>query len=110
MVYSVELTFLGGASEVGASCTLLQVAGRTFLIDGGMRPAVREGQPRIPDLAMLDPHPPEALLITHAHIDPRALCCINGHVWIERSDQRQRSRMVNVGMGNKQCLWRMRTE
>lgn len=69
MVYSVELTFLGGASEVGASCTLLQVAGRTFLIDGGMRPAAREGQSQIPDLALLDSHPPEALLITHAHID-----------------------------------------
>jgi len=65
----VELTFLGGASEVGASCTLLQVAGRSILIDGGMRPAAREGQSRIPDLAPLDRHPPEALLITHAHID-----------------------------------------
>lgn len=63
------MTFLGGASEVGASCTLLQVAGRTLLIDGGMRPAAREGQSRIPNLALLDLHPPEALLITHAHID-----------------------------------------
>ncbi|MEO6891140.1 MAG: MBL fold metallo-hydrolase [Ktedonobacteraceae bacterium] len=65
----MEFTFLGGASEVGASCTLLQVAGSRVLIDGGMRPAARAGQPRIPDLALLDEQPPQALLITHAHID-----------------------------------------
>jgi Cft2 family RNA processing exonuclease len=65
----MELTFLGGAAEVGASCTLLQVAGHRILIDGGIRPAAREGQPRLPDLTLLDQAPPEALLITHAHID-----------------------------------------
>ncbi|GHO57096.1 MBL fold metallo-hydrolase [Ktedonobacter robiniae] len=65
----MELTFLGGASEVGASCTLLQVAGRTLLVDGGMRPAAREGQSRLPDLSLLNKQPPEALIITHAHID-----------------------------------------
>lgn len=60
---------LGGASEVGASCTLLQVAGHTLLIDGGMRPAARPGQSRLPDLHLLDTTSPEALVITHAHID-----------------------------------------
>ncbi|GHO89291.1 MBL fold metallo-hydrolase [Dictyobacter formicarum] len=65
----MELTFLGGASEVGGSSTLLRVAGHYLLIDGGMRPAARDGQARVPDLALLDDHPPEALLITHAHID-----------------------------------------
>src|SRR5713101_5063554 len=65
----MELTFLGGASEVGASCTLLHVAGHRLLIDGGMRPAAKAGQPRLPNLAVLEGTPPEALLITHAHID-----------------------------------------
>ncbi len=65
----MEFTFLGGASEVGASCTILQLAGHRLLVDGGMRPAVREGQSRLPDLSLLEQHPPEALLITHAHID-----------------------------------------
>jgi Cft2 family RNA processing exonuclease len=65
----MELTFLGGAAEVGASCTLLHVAGHRILIDGGIRPAAREGQARLPDLTLLDQAPPEALLITHAHID-----------------------------------------
>jgi Cft2 family RNA processing exonuclease len=65
----MDLTFLGGASEVGASCTLLHVAGHRLLIDGGMRPAAKAGQSRLPDLALLEGTPPEALLITHAHID-----------------------------------------
>ncbi len=65
----MELTFLGGASEVGASCTLMHIVGHRLLIDGGMRPAAREGQSRLPDLTLLETAPPEALLITHAHID-----------------------------------------
>src|SRR5258708_1387021 len=65
----MQLTFLGGAAEVGASSTLLEVGGHRLLIDGGMRPAAREGQPRMPDLAPLDAAPPEAIVITHAHID-----------------------------------------
>ncbi len=65
----MEFTFLGGASEVGASCTLLQLAGHRLLVDGGMRPAAREGQSRLPNLSLLEQYPPEVLLITHAHID-----------------------------------------
>ncbi|GCE24039.1 hypothetical protein KDK_78390 [Dictyobacter kobayashii] len=34
-----------------------------------MRPAARDGQSRLPDLSLLDDSPPEAILITHAHID-----------------------------------------
>jgi predicted metal-dependent RNase len=65
----MELTFLGGAREVGASSTLLTIADHFVLIDAGMRPAARAGQPRMPDLAPLDATAPEAILITHAHID-----------------------------------------
>jgi Cft2 family RNA processing exonuclease len=64
----MELTFLGGASEVGASSTLLRVAGHRLLIDGGMR-TTGKAESRLPDLALLDTAPPEAVLITHAHYD-----------------------------------------
>ena len=63
----MELTFLGGAAEVGASCMLLRVAHHCLLVDGGMRPGSREG--RLPDLHALTTSPPECILITHAHID-----------------------------------------
>ncbi len=65
----MKWTFLGGASEVGASCTLVEIADHRLLIDGGIRPAARAGQPRLPDLAPLEQSPPEAILLTHAHID-----------------------------------------
>lgn len=64
----MDLTFLGGAREIGASALLLEVAGHRLLIDGGMRPTER-ADARLPDLAPLDKRPPEAILITHAHID-----------------------------------------
>jgi len=60
---------LGGAGEVGASCGLLRIGDRRVLIDAGMRPAARAGQDRLPALDRLTAEPPEAILVTHAHID-----------------------------------------
>ncbi len=60
---------LGGAGEVGASCGLLRIGDRRVLIDAGMRPAARAGQDRLPALDRLTTEPPEAILVTHAHID-----------------------------------------
>jgi len=65
----VEYIPLGGAGEVGASCGLLRIGDRRVLIDAGMRPAARAGQDRLPALDRLDAEPPEAILVTHAHID-----------------------------------------
>jgi len=65
----VEYIPLGGAGEVGASCGLLRIGDRRVLIDAGMRPAARAGQDRLPALDRLDAAPPEAILVTHAHID-----------------------------------------
>jgi len=65
----VEYIPLGGAGEVGASCGLLRIGDRRVLIDAGMRPAARAGQERLPALDRLTAEPPEAILVTHAHID-----------------------------------------
>jgi len=65
----VEYIPLGGAGEVGASCGILRIGDRRLLIDAGMRPAARAGQDRLPALDRLDAAPPEAILVTHAHID-----------------------------------------
>jgi len=65
----VEYIPLGGAGEVGASCGLLRIGDRRLLIDAGMRPAARAGQDRLPALDRLDAAPPDAILVTHAHID-----------------------------------------
>jgi len=65
----VEYIPLGGAGEVGASCGLLRIGDRRVLIDAGMRPSARVGQDRLPALDRLTVEPPEAILVTHAHID-----------------------------------------
>jgi len=60
---------LGGAGEVGASCGILRIGDRRVLIDAGMRPSARAGQDRLPALDRLTVEPPDAILVTHAHID-----------------------------------------
>ncbi len=70
----MQLTFLGGADEVGASCTVLEIAGKKILIDAGIRisPKTSRGlqDDQLPHLAHLtDIGGPDVILITHAHTD-----------------------------------------
>jgi len=48
---------------------VLRIGDRRVLIDAGMRPSARAGQDRLPALDRLGTEPPEAILVTHAHID-----------------------------------------
>lgn len=64
----MNLHFLGGADEVGASCTLLEVAGKRVLVDAGIRMGAK-GSP-LPDLERLQElGGPDLILVTHAHAD-----------------------------------------
>ena len=63
----MRFTFLGGASEVGASATLLEVAGKRILVDAGIR--MGKGGSPLPDLSLLQDQPLDAILLTHAHTD-----------------------------------------
>ncbi len=62
----MEISFLGGAGGVGATCQLVRIGGRTLLVDAGVRMDSRD---RLPDLAALDGVSLDAILITHAHAD-----------------------------------------
>ena len=71
----VRLTGLGGFSEVGRSCMLLETAETKILIDSGLNVGSREPGEMFPyfsasefDIAELD-----AVLITHAHLDHSGL-------------------------------------
>lgn len=57
---------LGGANEVGASSTLVEIDGRRILVDAGIRMGPGEDS-KWPDFRTLDR--PDALLLTHAHSD-----------------------------------------
>ena len=64
----IRLTPFGGASEIGGSCLLLEAFGAAVVVDCGMRPKADAG--KYPDLDRLaDIATPDALLVTHAHID-----------------------------------------
>lgn len=63
---TIEISFLGGASSIGASCTLVRVAGAAFLVDCGVR---FSGSSPLPDLSLLADTRVDAILVTHAHTD-----------------------------------------
>jgi len=63
---SIEISFLGGASSIGASCTLIRVAGAAFVVDCGVR---YSGVSPLPDLSLLADTRVDAILLTHAHMD-----------------------------------------
>ena len=63
---SIAISFLGGASTIGASCALVRVPGATFVVDCGVR---YSGSSPLPDLSQLADTRVDAVLVTHAHMD-----------------------------------------
>lgn len=69
----MEITFLGGAKEVGASSVLVKTAGKNILIDAGIK-VNEDGTEALPDLSILERLREEeqeldAVIISHAHLD-----------------------------------------
>ena len=67
----MKFTALGGGMEVGASCYLLQIAGKNILLDAGIR-VNRRGEEALPDIELLRDLTDDRLdliLISHAHLD-----------------------------------------
>lgn len=70
----MQITFLGGADEVGASCTLIEIAGKLLLVDAGIRISPRSNRgvqnSQLPDLQPISAAGgPDFILVTHAHTD-----------------------------------------
>ena len=70
----MQITFLGGADEVGASCLLIEIAGRRLLVDAGIRPTPKArwglAGDQLPDLREIERRGGiDAILVTHAHTD-----------------------------------------
>ncbi|EMC92221.1 hypothetical protein BAUCODRAFT_569527 [Baudoinia panamericana UAMH 10762] len=67
---SDELTFvaLGGGSEVGRSCHIIQYKGKTVMLDAGIHPAY-DGLAALPFYDEFDLSTVDVLLITHFHMD-----------------------------------------
>ena len=71
----IRLTGLGGFSEVGRSCLLLETAETKVLIDCGTNVGSREPNQMFPhfNIAEFDIAEIDAVLITHAHLDHSGL-------------------------------------
>lgn len=70
----MRLTFLGGADEVGASSTLIEISGKRILVDAGIRISPRTNRgiqnDQLPDLRPISEiGGPDYILVTHAHTD-----------------------------------------
>jgi Cft2 family RNA processing exonuclease len=70
----MQLTFLGGADEVGASSTFIKIGGKTLLVDAGIRISPRSNRgianDQLPDLRPIsEAGGPDMILVTHAHTD-----------------------------------------
>jgi Cft2 family RNA processing exonuclease len=65
----MNITFLGGGNEIGASSAIVEIGAARILIDCGIR---MSGEHRLPDLAALQKTHAgqlDAVLLTHAHMD-----------------------------------------
>src|SRR5215469_9764209 len=62
----MRVAFLGGASQIGASCLAVETEGQWLLIDAGVRTS---GGDPLPDLAFLQDKEIRAIFVTHAHAD-----------------------------------------
>ncbi len=63
----MRITFLGGASEIGASSALVEIGGLRVLVDAGVRQGEAERGP-LPGMEPLEAGV-DAILVTHAHLD-----------------------------------------
>jgi metallo-beta-lactamase family protein len=65
----MQLTFLGGASEVTGSCYLVETGYVRFLVDCGMFQGGHESDLKNQRFPTFDPRSIDFVLLTHAHID-----------------------------------------
>ncbi|MEM1658646.1 MAG: MBL fold metallo-hydrolase RNA specificity domain-containing protein [Candidatus Jordarchaeales archaeon] len=61
---AVEITFLGGARQVGRSCVFIKADGRKIMLDAGVDVGSTENA-----FPLEPPEPLDLLILTHAHLD-----------------------------------------
>lgn len=66
--FMISFRLLGGAMEIGANCTYLNIDGTGIFIDAGLHPRRRD-QAAFPDMDAIQDMPADALILTHAHTD-----------------------------------------
>lgn len=63
----MDITFCGGAREVGASCYLIKLDGKNILLDCGIR---MKGSDNLPDFRLIQEEGGvDVIIVSHAHLD-----------------------------------------
>ncbi|WP_212827284.1 MBL fold metallo-hydrolase [Catellatospora sp. TT07R-123] len=65
----ISLTPLGGGTDIGGSCMLVEVGDVRLLVDAGMRPRQPLDRAGPPDIAVARAGRLDAIVVTHAHND-----------------------------------------
>jgi Cft2 family RNA processing exonuclease len=65
----ISVTPLGGGTEIGGSCLLVEVADVRILVDAGTRPRPSNSDVGPPDIEVATAGPLDAIVLTHAHND-----------------------------------------
>ena len=78
----MKIQFFGGASEVGASSTLIEIDGCCILVEAGIRmgPGQDTPLPDFPDFNKVGM--PDAVLLTHAHSDHTGALPVLRDLWL----------------------------
>lgn len=78
----MNLHFFGGANEVGASSTRIEIDGYHILVDAGIRMGPGQDSP-LPDFPDFDKvGMPDAVLLTHAHTDHTGALPVLRNLWL----------------------------
>ncbi len=64
----IHFTNLSRSLEIGSNCYLLDMEGSRVILDSGMHPK-KEGSEACPEHALIGAADPDAIFITHAHLD-----------------------------------------
>lgn len=68
LFFMITFTNLTGAAEIGSNCYLLDIDGSRIVLDAGMHPK-KEGNEAKPDFNSIGAADPDAVFITHSHLD-----------------------------------------
>jgi Cft2 family RNA processing exonuclease len=66
---AISLTPLGGGTDIGGSCMLVEVGDVRILVDAGTRPRPANNDVGPPDINVATAGPIDAIVLTHAHND-----------------------------------------
>lgn len=77
----MDLSFFGGANEVGGSSTLIKIDGYRIIVDTGIRTEPNQDSP-LPDFPFDKVGMPDAVLLTHAHADHTGALPVLRDLWL----------------------------